>query len=162
MNDTPIYVISGMLILFIVYSIVIPPKAVREKIMADIEAKKNKAKRTQTYDRVVYDTLGIVGADYERGSINGIITNIKPHVIKFDQIDKGDFSQTLFVNINFNGLVQVSEHEIDAQRKHGPGDYGIVSVTMTDGRIQCQDILPNGVDPKNLIKLRLNLGIIPK
>lgn len=162
MNNAPLYILVGLLLLYIIYAIVVPPKAVRAKIMADIEAKKNKAKRTQTYDRVVYNALGIIGADYERGPITGIITNIKPNVIKFDQIDKGDFSQTLFVNINFNGLVQVSEHEIDAQRKHGPGDYGIVSVTMTDGRIQCQDILPDGVDPKNLIKLRLNLGIIPK
>lgn len=162
MNDTPVYVITGVLILFIIYSIFVPPKAIRLKMLADIEAKKIKAKRTQTYERVIFNALGIVGADYERGPINGIITNIKPHVIQFDQIDKGDFSQTLFVNINVNGLVQVSEHEADAQRKHGAGDYGIVSITMTDGRIQCQDILPNGVDPKNLIKLRLNLGIIPK
>lgn len=162
MNNAPLYVIVGLLLLYIVYAIVIPPKAVRAKIITDIKARENKTKRTQTYDRVVFNTLGIIGADYERGPINGIITNIKPHVIKFDQIDKGDLSQTLFVNINFNGLVQVSEHEVDAQRKHGPGDYGIISITMTDGRIQCQDILPHGVDPKNLIKLRLNLGIMPK
>lgn len=162
MNIEPAFVFVACFVLYIIYALVVPTKAVRLRYLAEIETKKIKATRTQTYDRVVFNALGIVGADYERGPINGIITNIKPHVINFDQIDKGDFSQTVFVNINFNGLVQVSDHEVDAQRKHGPGDYGIVSITMTDGRIQCQDILPNGVEEKNLIKLRLNLGIMPK
>lgn len=159
MNNAPLYLVVGLLLLYIVYAFVVPPRTVRAKILADIDSKKNKTKWTQTYERVIFNSLCIVGATYERGPIVGVITNIKPHVIKFDKIDKGDFSQTLFVNVNFNGLVQVSEYEIDAQRKHGPGDYGIVSITMSDGRIQCQDILPTVTDPKNLIKLRFNIVV---
>lgn len=151
------YVVFGLLGLYVMYAIIVPPKAIRERIKADIA--KNTKKDSRTYKRKVYDYIAIKSAVYERGPINGYITNLQPRGIAFDQIGKGDFSQTIFVNVNVNGLIQVSDHEVDAQRKHAPGDYGIASITMSDGRIQCQDILPNGVDPKNLIKLRLNIAV---
>ena len=147
---------SILLILYIVYSLVVPTKAMRAKLR---EETKPRVKPEVKSNYIVYDQVGIYSATYERGLISGYITNLKPTVLQFGDIAKGDYSQTLYVTVDVNGGIKVNDLETDAQKNFNLGDYGITAITMSHGRIHCQAITPNGTDPKNVVSIRFNLVI---
>lgn len=138
----------------IFYMLLVPNKAMRERMRNDLNLADRKTARQ--YRRKVSEMIGISAISYERGEITGFVTNLTPKVVLFDGIIKGDYSQTLFLTVSSDGQVVVNTTEAEAQSVYQKGDFGIASVTMTDGSIQFRDILPNGVDPKNLLKLRFN------
>jgi hypothetical protein len=145
---------------YIVYCLFVPPKAVRDRLLKELTEKETKTDRQ--YKRKVFSAIGITSVIYERAEITGFITSFKPRPLIFENIAKGDYSQTLFLNVDFNGNLQVSSTEAEAHAKYKRGDFGMSSITMSDGTVQFRDILPEGEDPKNLIKLRFSFAIDSK
>lgn len=153
-------VASLALLGYIVYCLLVPPKAVRDRMLQELTDKEKKTDRQ--YKRKVFEVVGVSSVSYERDEITGYITSFVPTVIAFENIAKGDYSQTKFLNMDFNGNMHISDSEADAKAKYKRGDFGITSITMSDGTVQFRDILPEGVDPKNLIKLRFNFVVNSK
>lgn len=149
-----------LLLAYIAYCLLIPPKAVRDRVLKELTEKGKKTDRQ--YKRKVFDIVGVSSVSYERGEITGFITSFVPCLITFDNIAKGDYSQTRFLNMDFNGNLHISDSEATAKANYKRGDFGMCSITMSDGTVQFRDILPEGEDPKNLIKLRFNFVVNSK
>lgn len=151
---------SIFLIGLILYWGFVPPKSKRKQMIADLNLQEKQTARQ--YKRITYPVMMVDAASYDRDDMVGYLTCFKPTVIMFDQIMRGDYQQTVYCVLDFNGGLTTYPTNALAQAAYKRGDYGMVSICMTDGRVQFQDILPEGEDPKNLIRVRLDFKLASK
>lgn len=145
---------SGALILYILWSILVPPKWYRDKFYQDELLKDKKASRT--YVRDVIKGIYIQSVSFERGHTSGIINKRLPQVFSFDGIIRGDFSQTIYLRVDQDGKLYEFDTDLAAKAAYIESDLGIVAITVSDGQIRFRDIQPNGKYQVEMFKVRFN------
>lgn len=143
-----------ILVLYIVWAFVVPPKAVRDRFAQEDLLKLKKDART--YVRDVVKGIAINATHYERGHTSGILTKRTPQLFIFNGIIRGDFSETVYMNIDQDGIIKEYETDIAAKAAFKAGDYGIVALTVSEGQIRFRDVCPPGVDARDMFKVRFN------
>lgn len=143
-----------MLIGYILWAVLVPPKWYRDKLNKDDALKAIRASRT--YVRDVVKVIGIQSVFFERGHTSGVLNKRAPQVFTFNGIARGDFSQTIYLRVDQDGSLYDYDTDLAAQAAYRESDLGIVAVTVSDSQIRFRDIQPKGVTAEDMFKVRFN------
>lgn len=153
-------VLSGLLVVAILWMFFVPSKQLRTQMQKDYELKQKRKNRIS--ERATHEALGITGIMAHRGESTTFLTNIKPYVVLFAGIAKGFFSDTVFIVVNDTGEVKQYATEVLAQNAFKKGDYGITALTMSDGIVTTRNVVPDTVHETNSFRLQYNFVLNPK
>lgn len=145
-----------LLLGYIVWCFVVPTKRQRERMLANIE---KHAKKPAKFKRAVHRGIIIDRIKYQRGPIHGYILGFEPTIIVFDKIIDGDYSQTVYTRLDFHGKLHQYSSRALAEESFVNGDFGIMAVTMTEGRIQFGNILPARMKPETQVLLEASFMV---
>lgn len=149
---------SLVAIIFIGFMLIVPSRRARKqfKYNQSVRSRKVEFKAKQSPVSLA-PVIGVNGITAMRGDSTHHLTGIKPIVIFFPGIEKGFFSETVYVVVDINGNITQHSTEDQAQNTYKKGDYGISAITMSKGLIQTRDIKPNTVHADNAFKLIINM-----
>lgn len=150
-------IICGGLLLYILYAIFFPPKWYLAKLKEDDTLKAKREARK--YVRDVTKGIAIHATCYERGHTSGILTKRSPQLFIFNGIIRGDFSETIYLKVDQDGMIKEFETDIAAQAAYQDSDYGIVAMTASEGQLRFRDVCPTSVPPRDMFKVRFNFVI---
>lgn len=155
--DTPLLIPSLLAIGYILFAFLVPTKR-------SIEAYKNaqvQAQRRVSNTKPVECLMSINGLAFERGYVTGFVKPSTMHasLIFFEDVYKGAWSQTLFLTVDLTGEVTAYNTEAQAQRSFQKDMLGIVAVTLSKNDIRFRDILPDGVESKNMYSVKFQFGL---
>jgi hypothetical protein len=145
-----------LLLAYIVWCCIVPPKWYRDRKAAHAE---KQSKKPPKFKRAVFRGIVVDGIKYHRGPIYGYIVGFKPTPIVFDKLIDGDYSQTVYTRLDFNGTLHQYPTQAQAEGSFVNGDFGILAITMTEGRIQFGNILPARMKPETQVLLEVSFMV---
>lgn len=145
-----------LLLGYIGWCLVVPTKRQRAQLLANVE---QSAKKPAKFKRAVYRGIVVDSVKYQRGPIHGYIVGFEPTIVVFDKIIDGDYSQTVYTRLDHNGKLHQYPTRAMAEESFVNGDFGILAITMTEGRIQFGNILPERMKPETQVMLELSFMV---
>lgn len=145
-----------LLLGYIVWCCIVPPKWYRDRKAADAE---KQSKKPAKFKRAIHRGILIDRVKYQRGPIHGYIVGFQPTMIIFDKLIDGDYSQTVYTRLDFQGRLHQYSTQAQAEESFVNGDFGILAITMTEGRIQFGNILPARMKPETQVLLEVSFMV---
>ncbi|ABY63206.1 hypothetical protein ST201phi2-1p381 [Pseudomonas phage 201phi2-1] len=159
--DWRVYASLGLVFL-ILYMLVVPPKAAREKLVVQAKRKKRNAENGIVEPKT-YTSIKITGITARRGDSTVYLTALGGNdTITFEGIAKGNYSETAYVLIDGQGQMKQHPTEVLVQNEYRKGDWGILAVTMSPGNVTQRSIVPGVIHESNAFKIELSMHVNPK
>lgn len=156
-------ILSLLLLAAIVWMWLNPTEAMRQRrTERQKQISRKKAHKAKQDAGEIAPIIGINSVTAMRGDSTHHLTRIMNHVINFPGIEKGYFSETVYVVVNGHGVLTQFTTEVAAQNAYQKGDYGISAITMSKGVLQTRDIKPDIIHEDNVFKLIFGMVLSSK